>query len=331
MKRKILFVERKLDEFRSIENVFRQISEYLPKDEFEFSFQKLKFDNRLLGVMKNLLFFRKKNADIYHITGHVHYIALLLPQDSTVLTIHDLRFLHERKGLRRFVLKKLLLDLPLKRLKYITAITEATKNEIIAKTNCSPEKIRVIENPLRDIFFSAEQKTFDEQNPTILQVGTMSNKNIPNLAKALKGIKCKLQIIGKLNSFQMRVLDENQIVYENGLDLDDEQIKAAYDDCDIVSFCSTYEGFGLPILEAQAMRKPLITSNLSPMKEVSGGAAFLADPYDVSSIKEGILRIINDKSFRQEIIKAGVSNIERFKPRNIAGQYASLYREILET
>lgn len=330
MKGKILFVERKLDEFTSIESVFRQISEYLPKDEFDFSFQKLKFDSRFSGVLKNLLFFRKKNADIYHITGHVHYIALLLPEDRTVLTIHDLRFLHERAGLRRFVLKKILLDLPLKRLKYITAISEATKNEIIAITNCSPEKIRVIENPLRDIFFSAEQKSFDHQNPTILQIGTMSNKNIQNLAKALKGIKCRLKIVGKLHAFQTRVLDDNQIEYENVFDLDDEQMKTAYRDCDLVSFCSTYEGFGLPILEAQAMRKPLITSNLSPMKEVSGGAAFLADPHEAASIKEGILKIIHDKSFREKIIEAGVSNIERFKPRSIADQYASLYREILE-
>lgn len=330
MKTKILFIERKLGDFTSIENVFRQIADYLSKDKFEFSFQKLIFGNSLTGVLKNLLFFRKEKADIYHVTGHIHYIALLLPPERTVLTIHDLGFLHTRKGARRFVLKKILLDLPVKKLKYITAVSETTKREIIDYTSCDTEKIRVIENPLRDGFRAAGQKNFDPENPVILQVGTMDNKNIPNLAKALNGINCKLKIVGKLNSELIRVLNENQIVYENIFDLDDEQMKQAYADCDIVAFCSTYEGFGLPILEAQAMQKPVITSDLSPMKEVAGEGAFLADPADVSSIREGILKIIDDENYRKNLIEAGVRNIERFAPSNIAGQYERLYSEMIE-
>ena len=66
------------------------------------------------------------------------------------MTIHDLGFLHTRKGLRRFVLKKLFLDFPVKKLKYVTAISEATKNEIIKFTNCDEKKIRLIENPIGD-------------------------------------------------------------------------------------------------------------------------------------------------------------------------------------
>jgi glycosyltransferase involved in cell wall biosynthesis len=331
MKMKILFVERKLDEFTSIENVFRQIAEDLSKDKFEFAFQKLIYGNSLAGVLKNLIFFRKNEADIYHVTGHVHYIALTLPRERTVLTIHDLGFLHTRKGLRRYVLKKILLDLPVKKLKYITAVSETTKKEIIFYTGCKSEKIRVIENPLRHGFLAGEQRDFDSENPTILQVGTMQNKNVPNLVRALKGIKCKLKIVGKPDSDLISVLNDNKIDYENVFDLNEEQMKEAYRDCDIVAFCSTYEGFGLPILEAQAMLKPVITSNLSPMKEVAGEGAFLADPNDVSNIREGISRIIADENYRKNLIEAGARNIERFEPQKIAGQYETLYREIIET
>jgi glycosyltransferase involved in cell wall biosynthesis len=330
MKTKILFIERKLGDFTSIENVFRQIAEYLSKDKFEFSFQKLIFGNSLTGVLKNLIFFRKNAADIYHVTGHVHYIALLLPPERTVLTIHDLGFLHTRKGARRFVLKKILLDLPVKKLKYITAVSDATKQEIIYQTNCDAEKIRVIENPLRDGFLVGEQRNFDRENPTILQVGTMENKNIPNLAKALNGIHCKLKIVGRLNSELTGILNDNKIVYENVFDLNDEQMKRAYADCDLVAFCSAYEGFGLPILEAQARKKPVITSDLSPMKEVAGRGAFLADPNNVSSIREGIVKIINDENYRKNLIEAGAKNIERFAPSNISGQYETLYREMIQ-
>src|SRR5207237_2648985 len=89
MKTKILFIERKFDEFVSIEKVFRLIAEYLSKEKYDFDFQKLIYGNQLSGVIKNLMLFRKGKADIYHVTGHTHYIALILPTNKTVLTIHD--------------------------------------------------------------------------------------------------------------------------------------------------------------------------------------------------------------------------------------------------
>ena len=78
------------------------------------------------------------------------------------------------------------------------------------------------------------------------------------------------------------------------------------------------------------MQTPVITSNISPLREVSGGAAYLADPWSVESIREGILKIINDEDFRAQIVRRGVENAKRFEPRRIAGQYEALYREILK-
>lgn len=326
----ILYIERKFDEFVSLEKVFRQIAKNISEKSFKTAFQQVLYDNRLSGIIKNLLFFRKKKADIYHITGHIHYLALVLPKKKTVLTIHDLRILHTRKGFRRYILKKLFLDLPLKKLQYITAISEATKQEIIQNTKCRAEKIRVIENPIQDGFLTtAAPREFNENCPTILQIGTMENKNIPNLAKALQGIKCHLKIIGRLSPEQISILKENGILYENELSLDDAAIIKAYQKADLVAFCSTYEGFGLPVIEAQAMGKPLLTSNISPLREVAGEGGFLADPFEVSSIREGLLKIIGDKKFRERIVRRGRENIERFDPQLIARKYENLYREIL--
>ena len=328
MTTKILYIERKFWEFVSIEKVFRQIAENLSKEKFEYSFQQMPFGNGFADVVRNLMFFRKRKADIYHITGHIHYIALILPINRTVLTIHDLGFLHTRKGLRRYVLKKILLDLPVKKLKYITAISEATKKEIIKFTNCGEEKIRLIENPLRE-FKATEKKTFDAKCPTILQIGTSPNKNLSNLIKALNGISCKLNIIGKLDENLTKELENNQTKFENRYDLSDEEMEEEYRQADIVAFCSTYEGFGLPIIEAQAMQKPVITSNISPMREVSGGAAFLANPSDYSNIREGIIKIIEQTRYREQIIEKGIENVKRFSPVNIVGLYENLYQEML--
>ena len=78
------------------------------------------------------------------------------------------------------------------------------------------------------------------------------------------------------------------------------------------------------------MQTPVITSNISPLKEVSGGAAFLADPLDTQSIRKGILKIISDDEFRQQIVKKGSENVRRFKLDFITGLYEQLYEEILK-
>lgn len=330
MKSKVIYIERKKSEAVSLEKVFRQIAKSLSKTKFETSFQQLPYYNRVTGIIKNFICFQKPTADIYHITGDIHYIALLLPSEKTVLTIHDLGFLHRRKGLRRFILKKLFLDLPVKRLKYITAISEATRREIIKNTNCAAEKIRLIENPLREYFAAAADKEFDNTCPTILQIGTTANKNVINLVKALKDIKCRLKIIGRIETELMDELKRRKINFEQKFNLTDAEIKNEYAAADIVAFCSLYEGFGLPVIEAQAMRTAVITSNISPLREVAGGAATLVNPSNVSEIREGILRLINDKIYRENLVEKGVENAKRFEPQAIAGLYENLYREIVE-
>lgn len=329
MKSKVVYIERKPSESVSLEKVFRQIAKSLSTTKFEIAFEQLPYFSRVSGIIKNFIYFQKPSADIYHITGDIHYIALLLPREKTVLTIHDLRFLHVRRGLRRYVLKKLFLDLPLKRLKYVTAISEATKKEIIFHTKCKADKIRVIENPLHETIWTNENNKFNGYCPTILQIGTAANKNLVHLIKALRGIKCRLKIIGQLEGEIVELLKTNQIYYENAFGLNDCSIRREYEKADIVVFCSTYEGFGLPIIEAQAMRTPVITSNLSPMKEVAGGAAVLVEPSDISSIREGVLQIINNELLRNKLIVQGLINIKRFEPSQIAKKYESIYQEII--
>jgi glycosyltransferase involved in cell wall biosynthesis len=96
----------------------------------------------------------------------------------------------------------------------------------------------------------------------------------------------------------------------------------------MVVFASLYEGFGLPILEAQAMGRPVITSNFGAMREAAGDAALLVDPYSVEEIRAAILRIKNEPQLREELVRKGRENVERFRPEAVARQYAEIYRRL---
>ncbi len=330
MKTKLVFVERKFWQSVSLERVFGQIEKNISKEKFDTSFVQLPYLSTLSGIFKNFIFFRKPEADIYHITGHIHFIALILPIEKTILTIPDLTILRNRKGLRCFLIKKLFFDLPIKKMKYVTAISEETKNDIIKYVKCDGEKIRVIDIPLQDNLYLSDKKIFNAECPLILQIGTAPHKNIFYLVKALKDIKCRLRIIGEIDRELLNELNLNSIDYSNDVGLSDAEIRSEYEKADIVAFCSTYEGFGLPIIEAQAMKTPVITSNRNPMKEISGGAAVLVDPDDVSSIRKGIVKIINDEVLRIDLVKKGIKNIKRFEPSHIAELYEDLYSEVLK-
>ena len=110
--------------------------------------------------------------------------------------------------------------------------------------------------------------------------------------------------------------------------LTDEELVQAYRRCDMVVFASLYEGFGLPILEAQAMGRPVITSNFGAMREAAGDGALLVDPYSVEAIREAVLRIKREPALREDLIAKGRENAERFRAEAVAARYAELYRNL---
>ncbi len=327
---KVLFVERKPFDSFSIERAFRDIAGALPSD-IAPEFIQLPYGNRLLDTIRNLLLFRKRSADIYHITGQVHYIGLRFSRDNTILSIMDVRFLYRPAGLRRWMLKKLYLDWPVGRLDIITAISEETKREIVKHTGCRPDKVHVLDLPVTPSGRKPPEREFNTAEPVILQVGTMENKNLPNLVGALNGLKCKLRIVGRLSDGQAKILAESELSYVNLVDLSEEQVWDEYENADIVTFCSLYEGFGLPIIEAQSLGKPVITSDRSPMTETAGpGGALFVDPTDHKAIRAGIDKLIADGDLREDLRRIGLKNVERFSPQVVAKEYAALYRKLLD-
>ena len=131
----------------------------------------------------------------------------------------------------------------------ITVISEKTKKELVKLTGVNAEKVKVVPN-FFDPRFEFVPKKFNTQKPRILQIGTKENKNIQNLAVALKGLSCELHIVGSLEVETQIALQENKIDFKSHTNLSFNELKQQYELCDMVVFASTYEGFGLPIIEA---------------------------------------------------------------------------------
>jgi glycosyltransferase involved in cell wall biosynthesis len=264
---------------------------------------------------------------VNHITGDVNYLGIFLSAENTVNTILDCVHLNSSKGFKYWVFKKFWLEIPERRARFLTAISESTKREILRHHHCDPDKIRVIPVAISPAF-QYKPKEFNEDNPVILQIGTAPNKNIPLLIQAVKGLKCVLNIVGKKDESYEALLHENKIDYVYESNLTNEEILERYERCDIVALVSTYEGFGMPILEAQAVGRVVITSNVYSMPEVAGDSAVLVDPSKVEEIRDGILRLISDSEFRKDRIASGLENIKRFNADLIAHMYYDLYQEV---
>ena len=168
------------------------------------------------------------------------------------------------KGIKRLIYNLFWVIVPSKKSSYLIAISDKTKKEILKYTNTDKSKIVVSGICIQSIY-KKKLKKFNKEKPKILIIGTRKNKNIKNILISLIDINCELIIIGSLNEEILKILNKNKINYKNYVSLSNKEVLKRYVASDLLLYPSLYEGFGMPILEAQAVGRPVITSNLDPM------------------------------------------------------------------
>lgn len=311
----------------SIESLFENIHHSVnSRNQFQTSTLEVP---SIRNVASNIVRAAKEQAAVNHITGDIHYVALGLKKQNTVLTIHDCVFLtrYSKWNLKYWLFKFLWYQLPMWRSGTITVISEKTKQELVRLTGVNANRIHVVPN-FYDPRFTFQPKEFNSIKPRILQIGTKENKNIIRLAQALNGITCELHIVGEPDAATLAVLKANKIEFYTHVNLSFEELQQQYVAADMVTFVSTYEGFGLPILEACAVGRALVTSNIAPLKDIAGAAACKVNPYSVLDIRRGICRIIEDAAYRDTLINNGWQLRYKYSIDNITSKYSEIYADI---
>lgn len=284
-----------------------------------------------INLLKNIIFVYKHRTSkgINHITGDIHYCILGLIGCKSVLTIHDdYSYRQAKKGFIGKIYKYIFwIYLPIKFANISLCITQSTKDNIYKLY--SSKKLKVFTNHTWPKEYKYCPKDFNYIQPVILHISTGENKNLETTIQALNGINAKLIVVEKMTDAQIKLAQSLKIDFYNTGRISDEEILNLYKQADIISFPSSYEGFGMPIVEGQLIGRCVITTNLPPMNWVAGDGSFLINnPRNPLELKQVILKIIHNKKERENCISKGLINAQRFSIEKTANELLNIYNNI---
>src|SRR5262249_9569633 len=152
--------------------------------------------------------------------------------------------------------------------------------------------------------------------------GTKWNKNVPRQIEALRGLRCHVRLIGPMTPEIQEALIQHRVDYSSEEFISDDALHQRYEEADMILFASVLEGFGMPIIEANRVGRPVVPGTVTAMPEAAGNAALLVDPLSPASIRAGVDRVVQDQQLRDRLVRDGYDNARRFDVASIANQYA---------
>jgi len=284
------------------------------------------------------------NIDLFH---SIDYKAVKLTRgERWIATIHDLIFILFPENITKCYLKTIMdyAENYLPRADYIITDSECSKRDIINILNWPEDRISVVYGAVNfRIQPGARQKAQEIlgfNQPYILTVSTFEpRKNYSRLFRAFDRLKAiykqpiKLVAAGTLgwlyddifNTHRKCRFSDDIVILTN---VSNAQLGILYSGAEFFVYPSIYEGFGLPILEAQYMGKAVLAGNNSSIPEVVGDSALLVNVKDEEELVRGMLTLLEDPDLRTKLVQKGYSNLRRFSWEKTAQETLSVYERV---
>jgi glycosyltransferase involved in cell wall biosynthesis len=292
-----------------------------------------------------------------------HFNVPILYRRKFVVTIHDLILIHfpTLRGTTlnplfywlKFLAYKLTISQAIKKSEKIIAVSNFTRNDILANYRINSDKISVVYEASDDycnISRQAEKEVLTKYGlggdnygiikPYILYVGNAyPHKNLEKLLAAFSGLyaefgELQLLLVGKADYFYNNL---KKIVAEKGIKnvifagfVPDRDLDIVYKNAALYVFPSLYEGFGIPPLEAMAKGTPVVVSDQECLREILGDSAVYFDATDEKAIEKTVRELLLDTALREKLIAKGYQQIRKYSWEKMAGETIEIYKNILQ-
>ncbi len=281
---------------------------------------------------------RRSGCSLFHAMDFFMPGCRRLPQ---ILSVYDLYFLRDPASLSPASFRHYgrVTDY-IRSAAHVICSSEATRADVLSFAGAAPERVSVVYPGLpREYGASGGARVAEMPERYMLFVGTVEpRKNLVRLFEAYKIARETrkdlpvLILAGRIGHGGGKILARAKALgIEKHIrhlgEIDDERLRTLYRGAEFVVYPSVYEGFGFPLIEAMASGVPVLSSNVSSIPEVAGGAAYLVDPEDTESIAGGIARLAAEPELRQELIAKGAERAKFFSWRRAAEETAAVYRK----
>lgn len=262
-----------------------------------------------------------------------------------IVTVHDLAYFkpeYDAYPLKDRLYMRFMIKNSCKRADKIISISKNTKEDIVKIIKIHPKKISVVYEAADDKYkvitnrkkLEKTGKKYALPNRFVLFFkGSSPRKNSLRLISAFN-LACKevediwLVVCGrhKCSREETELIKENSRIKKIGF-VDEEDMAGLYNLAELLVYPSLYEGFGLPILEAQECGCPVVCSDKSSLPEVGGRGVQYIDPYDVEGMAKGMLKVLNDARHRRALVKRGFRNAKKFRWEKSAREVLKIIKE----
>ena len=296
-----------------------------------------------LGLSLEMLFC---SPDVLFIPAHT--VPIIHPK-NTIVVIHGLEYEFYPEAYsrwERFYMRRVIKN-SCRWAKTIIAVSKNTKRDLMKLYKVPEEKIKVVYEgydynfqggkklKLKNLKFNSNFKFQISNLPYLLFIGRLEKrKNVIGIIKAFEILKEKYNIPHKLilaggkgygyesSKSKVQSSKHKKDIVLTGF-VSEEKKWELLKNADVFLFPTFYEGFGLPILEAQSTGTPVVAGDNSSIPEIAG-SALLVNPHNPKEIAEAAYKLISDKDLRNDIIEKGYENAKRFSWEKCAGSIAEL-------